>query len=134
MTPSEVLSWIQTNPTCYLATLEGNQPRVRCMSLDFASPGALWFHTPSNKAVFQQILNHPIVEVCFIDIPNGIQIRVRGTLERDTSDLTQFKFLAKRPEFNDWIEKNGSESMGLFKMINPVADVTTRLGREEFNI
>lgn len=132
MNASEVIAWILANPTCYLATLEGNQPRVRCMSLDFASAGHLWFHMPASKAVFAQVSQHELVEACFIDIPGGIQIRIRGRLERDLSELTMFKFLAKHPELSAWITQNGNEAMGLFKMCNPVADVTTRMGREEF--
>lgn len=134
MNAQETLAWLVANPICYFSTLDGHQPRVRCMNLDFAAPGALWFHMPVSKAVYKQVENHPLVEACFVDIAQGIQIRVRGRLERDSSQLTHFKFMAKHPELSTWMEQNGPEAMGIFKMTHPIADVTTRAGREEFNL
>lgn len=134
MNAKDTLAWIIANPTCYFATLDGHQPRVRCMSLDFAATGALWFHMPVSKAVYKQVENHPLIEVCFVDIAQGIQVRVRGRLERDQSELTHFKFMTKHPELQDWMNQHGAEAMGIFKLTNPIADVTTRNGREEFNL
>ena len=80
MTAQEIFRLINENPAFHLATVEGDQPRVRGMLLFRADENGFVFHTASTKDVFAQIKQNPKAEMCFSC--NGTQIRVTGVLEQ----------------------------------------------------
>lgn len=80
MSKDEMYQLMNTNPVFHLATVEGDQPRVRGMLLFRADENGIIFHTGSNKDVFKQIMNHPKAELCFQC--QGTQLRVSGDLEQ----------------------------------------------------
>lgn len=80
MSKSEIFKLMNENPAFYLATADGDQPRVRGMLLYRADENGIIFHTASTKDVFAQIKSNPKSEMCFEG--NGVQIRVTGTLEQ----------------------------------------------------
>jgi pyridoxamine 5'-phosphate oxidase len=55
------------NPLCSLATLDGDQPRVRTFWFWFADESGFYFETLAMKEVFKQLQKHPKVEVCFFN-------------------------------------------------------------------
>jgi pyridoxamine 5'-phosphate oxidase len=82
------------NPTCYLATVEGDQPRVRPLRMWFADKTGFYFETKSVKAIIRQLNNNQKVEVCFygsdkvmrvtgnVDIIDDMAVRTRCLKER----------------------------------------------------
>ena len=86
MNKKEIFELLNSNPAFYLATSEGNQPRVRGMLLYRANENGIVFHTAGMKDVFAQIQSNPNVEMCFFDVQKGIQVRVGGKLEEITDD------------------------------------------------
>lgn len=50
---------------CYLATVEGDQPRVRAMGMLSADEKGFYFMTESVKAMYKQMQNNKKVEVIF---------------------------------------------------------------------
>ena len=81
MNKNEILEFINKNPAFHLATVEGDQPRCRGMFLFRADESGIIFHSGVMKAVHHQIVDNPKVELCFNDLPKGIQVRVAGKLE-----------------------------------------------------
>lgn len=81
MTRQEIFELINNNPVLYLATVEGDQPRVRGMLLYKADESGIVFHSGTMKDVYRQIVNNPKVELCFNDFKRNIQVRVSGELE-----------------------------------------------------
>lgn len=81
MTKQEVLDLINKNPVFHLATVEGNQPRVRGMLLYKADESGIVFHSGTMKDVYKQITVNPKAELCFNDFKSGTQVRVSGELE-----------------------------------------------------
>ena len=79
MVKEELFQIMNENPVLHLATMEGDQPRVRGMLLFRADEEGIIFHTASTKDVYKQIQKNPKVELCFQG--EGIQIRVTGVLE-----------------------------------------------------
>lgn len=69
------------NPAFFLATVDGDQPRVRGMLLYKADESGIIFHSGSMKEVYHQVRKNPKVECCFNDFKTGRQLRVRGHLE-----------------------------------------------------
>lgn len=80
MTSKEILKLVNENPAFHLATVDGDQPRVRGMLLFRADENGFIFHTASTKDVFRQMKENPKAEMCFSC--NGTQIRVTGVMEQ----------------------------------------------------
>jgi len=81
MKKEEMFELMNKNPVFFLATVEGNEPRVRGMMLYKADETGIYFHTGPFKDVHKQIIKNPNVQMCFNDFKNNIQVRVRGKLE-----------------------------------------------------
>lgn len=75
----ELYDLMNQNPAFHLATVEGDQPRVRGMLLFRADENGIIFHTANTKDLYQQIGENPKVELCF-NSPT-MQVRVAGVLE-----------------------------------------------------
>lgn len=77
----EVYDFLKKCGTYYLATVEGDQPRVRPFGTVDLFEDKLYIQTGKVKDVSKQIQANPKVELCaFAD---GIWVRVAGTLVRD---------------------------------------------------
>ncbi|HWP97591.1 MAG TPA: pyridoxamine 5'-phosphate oxidase family protein [Syntrophomonadaceae bacterium] len=106
MTRQEICDLMNRNPVFFLATLEGQQPRVRGMLLYRADENGIVFHTGTFKEVYAQIMQNPRVELCFNDFKQGIQLRVSGELELlDDKDLKdEISQHPSRKFLRDWKE------------------------------
>jgi len=51
----ECIKFASENPVCFLATSEGDQPRVRALLMWFANENGFYFATMSPKQVFKQL-------------------------------------------------------------------------------
>ena len=80
MVKEDLFKIMNENPAFHLATMDGDQPRVRGMLLFRADEDGIIFHTASTKDLYQQIQKNPKAELCFQG--QGIQVRVSGTLEK----------------------------------------------------
>jgi len=73
------------NPACYVASMDGDQPRVRGFLTWYADNGGFHFITMSLPVVSRQLREHPKVEVCFYNNPAELkdaqQMRVMGEAE-----------------------------------------------------
>jgi pyridoxamine 5'-phosphate oxidase len=73
------------HPVCYLATMDGDQPRVRSWLLWFVDDSGFYFVTMSPKEVVQQLKKNPKVELVFFnnaaDPAKWKQMRVTGEME-----------------------------------------------------
>jgi uncharacterized pyridoxamine 5'-phosphate oxidase family protein len=79
MTKKEDIEAINKAPVFYLATEEGNQPRVRGMLLYKADENEIVFHTAKMRELFSQLMDNNRAELCFN--ADGVQIRISGKLE-----------------------------------------------------
>ncbi len=77
----EVLKFLKDNPTYYLATMEGDQPRVRPFGTIALFEGRLYFQTGHVKSVYQQLIANPKIEIC--GFANGQWLRIAATAVRD---------------------------------------------------
>ena len=59
----EVLKYLKECGTFYLATIEGDQPRVRPFGAVCAFEGKLYIITNNKKPVYQQMLKNPKIEI-----------------------------------------------------------------------
>jgi len=76
---NEIFKLMNENPVFHIATMDGDQPRVRGMLLFRADEDGIIFHTASTKDIYRQVMENPKAELCFQG--DGVQIRVTGVLE-----------------------------------------------------
>ncbi len=77
----EVYEFLKKCGVYYLATADGDQPRVRPFGTQDIFEGKLYIQTGKSKAVSRQIQANPNVEICaFAD---GQWVRITGRLVRD---------------------------------------------------
>ena len=73
------------HPICFMATQEGDQPRVRPLLLWFADTRGFYFMTMSPKRFSAQLHRNPKVEVCFYngatELPKAKMMRLTGAVE-----------------------------------------------------
>lgn len=86
---------------CFIATVEGDQPRVRAMSCWFADETGFYFQTGAKKATYHQLKKNRKVEACFYE-PDpgpgvGRQMRVSGEIEFVDDIGLRIKVLQDRP-------------------------------------
>ena len=76
-----VLHFLKEADTYYLATVEGDQPRVRPFGTAHIFEGKLYIQTGKVKNVSKQIHANPKVEICAYK--NGEWLRIAGELIED---------------------------------------------------
>ena len=116
MNKAEILAFLNANPTCYLATVEGDQPRVRAFGMVKADNNGVILETGTFKDVYKQLSANPKVELCFYNAKDGVQIRVNGTVEPVDDLKLKDEIIAQRPFLKERIAKGGYESMGVFRL------------------
>ena len=77
----EVVKFLKEAGTYYLATVEGDQPRVRPFGTAHIFEGKLYIQTGKVIAVSKQIQANPKVEICAFKA--GKWLRLSGELVRD---------------------------------------------------
>ena len=96
MTGTEkVYRFLDEVQTYYLATMEGDQPRVRPFGTALLYEGKLYIQTGKVKDVSKQISANPKVEICAF--AGGRWLRLAGTLENDDSREVKEAMLEKMP-------------------------------------
>lgn len=73
----EVAEFLRACGTFYIATVEGNQPRVRPFGALDEFEGKLYLVTNNAKPVFAQLTSNPLTEICAMN-PDGRWIRIAG--------------------------------------------------------
>ena len=77
----EVYEFLKKCGNYYLATVDGDQPRVRPFGTANIFVGKLYIQTGKSKEVSKQIQKNPKVEIC--GFTEGKWLRVAGELVRD---------------------------------------------------
>ena len=77
----KVLEFLKNAETYYLATVDGDQPRVRPFGTIHIFEGRLYIQTGKVKDVSKQIHKNPKVELCAFK--DGAWLRLAGTLVED---------------------------------------------------
>jgi pyridoxamine 5'-phosphate oxidase len=85
MNLNDCLKFANENPVCYLATMDGDQPRIRTLLMDAADETGFYFATCTPKDMSKQLHHNPKVEVCFYnnasDLMEAKQMRLCGEVE-----------------------------------------------------
>ena len=95
MIMEEVFDFLKKCRTFYIATEEGNKPKVRPFGAVNIFDGKLYIQTGKSKNVSKQMQINPNVEVCgFVD---GKWIRLEGKVVRDERREAKVSMLEANP-------------------------------------
>jgi uncharacterized pyridoxamine 5'-phosphate oxidase family protein len=96
---AECVRFANENPVAYIATIDGNQPRVRAFSMWFADKTGFYFHTGTTKRVWRQLAKNPNTELCFYAPGEGAgrMMRVAGKAEFLADPALKERLLRDRP-------------------------------------
>lgn len=79
----------------YLATVDGEQARVRPFGYMGMRDGKLWFCTARDKAVYGQLTRNPNVELAYTFTPEMVTLRLRGRVTLDDNMAVKEDIIAK---------------------------------------
>ena len=100
--------------TYYLATVEGDQPRVRPFGTANIFEGKLYIQTGLKKKVAQQLLANPKAEICAFK--GGKWIRIAGKLILDERVEAQKSMLDAHPNLRGmYAEGDGNTAVFYFQ-------------------
>lgn len=91
----KVLKFLKDAETYYLATVEGDQPRVRPFGTAHVFEGKLYIQTGKVKDISKQLHQNPKAEICAFK--NGEWLRVSGKLIEDDRNEARQSMLDAYP-------------------------------------
>lgn len=110
----KVYEFLKSAGTYYLATVEGDQPRVRPFGTVNIFDGKLYIQTGKAKPVSKQLHQNPKAEISAFK--DGTWIRVAGELVEDDRREARASMLDAYPELrNMYSEDDGNTEVFYFK-------------------
>ena len=111
---SKVLAFLDDAQTYYLATVDGDQPKVRPFGTALVYNDKLYIQTGKVKAVSKQLFVNPKAEICAFK--DGRWIRITGELVEDETREVKTLMLEKMPVLRHmYNEDDGNMQMLYFK-------------------
>ena len=111
---AKVIKFLDEAQTYYLATVEGDQPRVRPFGTALVYNNKLYIQTGKVKPVSHQLKANPKAEICAFK--DGTWVRIAGELIEDETREVKTLMLEKMPMLrNMYNEDDGNMQMLFFK-------------------
>ena len=109
-----VCKFLKDAGTYYLATVEGDQPRVRPFGTAHIFEGRLYIQTGKVKPVSRQLMANPKAEICAFH--NGTWVRIAGELVEDDRVEARKSMLDAYPSLRKMYDENdGNTQVFYFK-------------------
>lgn len=110
----KVCEFLKNAEVYYLATVEGDQPRVRPFGTAHIFEGRLYIQTGKIKPVSRQLKANPKAEICAFK--NGKWLRVAGELIEDDREEARRSMLDAYPNLRSMYDENdGNTQVFYFK-------------------
>ncbi len=122
----EVLKYLKECGTFYLATLEGDQPRVRPFGAVCAFEGKLYIITNNKKPVYQQMLKNPKIEIS--GMSKGTFIRLECEVVPDHRREARVAMMEEYPGALSKMYSVDDNKMEVLYLQNAKATVNTLTG------
>lgn len=114
----KVYEFLKDAETYYLATVEGDQPRVRPFGTIHLFEGKLYIQTGRRKSVSRQLAANPKAEICAFK--NGTWLRVQCELVEDDRAAARKSMLDAYPSLRAMYDENDGNTQ-VFYLKNAVA-------------
>ena len=109
---NEVYEFLKKCGTYYLATVEGDQPRVRPFGTVDIFEGKLYIQTGKVKPCAKQMAANPKVEICAFK--DGAWIRIAGELVEDDRVEARKSMLDAYPNLRRMYDENDGNTQVLY--------------------
>jgi len=127
MDKAEIIAFMNANPMCHMATVEGNKPHVRGIGIVKADENGIILQTSTRKDIYKQLSANKNVELCFNNAQEGIQVRVSGTVEEVDDAELKAEVMAQRPFLKEEVEKGVYGEVAIYRMTKGVAQIWTMM-------
>lgn len=107
-----VCAFLEAAQTYYLATVEGDQPRVRPFGTVLLYEGRLYIQTGKSKSVSKQLAANPKAELCAFK--DGQWLRVSGELVNDDRREVKVAMLDKHPTLKSMYSPDDDNTQVLY--------------------
>lgn len=114
----KVCTFLKEAGTYYLATVDGDQPRVRPFGTAHIFEGKLYFQTGLKKDVAKQMAANPKIEICAFT--KGVWVRVAGEAVYDERIEAQESMLEAYPSLKN-MYATGDGNTAVYYIQNGVA-------------
>ena len=120
MYEKEVLDIVRNNKG-FLATLDGEQPRVRPMKPYVCEHGRIWLFSRLLTKKVDEIHNHDRVEICFVSDEQEV-VRISGRLDiynsMDPAKVTEFKekMFREMPDMSHYFTGPGDPNVVIYQL------------------
>ena len=125
-----VKNYLQECKTFYVATVDGDQPRVRPFGVAEVYNGRLYIMTGKKKDVFKQMVANPKFEITAVK-PSGEEwIRVSGRLVSDDDVKAKEFLLDKNPSLKGMYSAT-DDNMAILYIVDGEARLCSFMGAEK---
>ncbi|MBQ2216890.1 MAG: pyridoxamine 5'-phosphate oxidase family protein [Prevotella sp.] len=116
----EVQAYLKECGAFFIATVDGDQPRVRAFGVSEIIDGRLYIMTGKVKDVFKQMAANGKFEICALKPSGSEWMRVSGTLVNDETLSVKETFLERNPSLKA-MYKADDDNMAVLYITNGVA-------------
>ena len=110
----DVVQFLKECGAYFLATVEGDQPRVRPFGTANIFEGKLYIQTGKSKNCSKQIQENGKVEICAMNSAGNKWLRVSGTLVRDDRREPKVDMLEHYPELKSMYSSDDDNTETLY--------------------
>ncbi|GHU89859.1 NimC/NimA family protein [Clostridia bacterium] len=114
---NEVLNFLKETKVFYLATVDGDKPKVRPFGFVMEFEGKLYFATNESKPSFAQLKANPNLEISSTNAANE-WIRLYGEAVFDPRPEVKAKMFEVAPHLGEMYSKPGAPVLGIFYVNN----------------
>ncbi len=107
-----VCKFLKDAETYYLATVDGDQPRVRPFGTANIFEGRLYIQTGKSKSVSKQLLANPKAEICAFK--DGVWLRIAGELIEDDRVEARKAMLDAYPHLRSMYDENDGNTQAFY--------------------
>ncbi len=125
---SKINDFLTEAGTFFLATADGNQPKLRPLGLHFELDGKICFGVGKFKNVYKQMQTNPLVEIVACK-PDGHWLRYTGKAVFDDDPKYAEKAFETMPQLREIYTDNSI--MGVFHLENATAVDIPMMGEGE---
>jgi len=126
----KVLDFIKTNKVFFLATVKGDEPKVRPLGFVMEFEGKIFFGVGEQKEVFRQMRANPRVEICSVS-QEGKWLRLHGSAVFDQRPEVFEAAVAALPVLKDMYGKPNDPKLGAFYLTGAEAVFYDMAGNTE---
>jgi uncharacterized pyridoxamine 5'-phosphate oxidase family protein len=94
----EVYDFLKKCGHYFIATVDGDQPRVRPFGTAVIFEGKLYIQTGKKKNVAKQMKANPKIEICALNLAEGQWLRIAATVVEDNRREAKQYILDQQPE------------------------------------